>query len=203
MRYVLLTRYITATVEGKERSLETYTRRVNLLGGGDSLASLLTSIVLQALTSPAGTLAGKILFIVTVSESAAGANDRLQRIPPGAPRLGPCEALAVASYTYDLGFNSQEAGEYNMFVALNSALRKRSGPLMLLLKPYLTYLIRGLMALPPVEATCFRGVPAEDLPIILASNPPSHSISIRGFKFILFLRLPQPPCVDVCNALGP
>jgi hypothetical protein len=193
VRYVLLTRYITATVEGKERSLETYTRRVNLLGGGDSLVSSLTSFVLQALTSPAGTLAGKILFIVTVSESAAGANDRLQRIPPGAPRLVPCEALAVASYTYDLGFNSQEAGEDNIFVALNSALRKRSGPLMLLLKPYLTYLIRcftRVMALPPVQTTCFRCVPAEDLPIILASNPSSHSISIRGFKFILFLRLP-------------
>jgi hypothetical protein len=118
------------------------------------------------LQSPGGTFARKIPFIV--EECGRIAEDRMQRLPAGSTVLGPNEALAVVSYTYDLNYYSDEDGQDNLFVILNEILRKRNGNVMRVLRPYLTYLMRGLQALPEVQTTCYRGVPPECLPIVQA-----------------------------------
>ena len=131
------------------------------------------------LLSPKGTLAGKIPFIV--DECARIAEDRLHRLPAGTPELEPNEALAVVSYTYDLNLNSDEDGEDNLFVVLNETLRKRNGPIMRVLKPYLTYLMRGLRALPEVRTTCFRGVPPDCLQTVLDCYTPGADVHWSAF----------------------
>ena len=118
------------------------------------------------LHSPQGTLAGKIPFIV--EDCIRITENRLQRLPAGSAILGQNEALAVVAYTYDLNFSSEEDGEDNLYAVLNDTLRKRSGTVMRALKPYLTYLMRGLMALPGVQTTCFRGVPPDCLDAVQA-----------------------------------
>jgi hypothetical protein len=118
------------------------------------------------LHSPRGTLACKIPLIV--EECARIAEDRLQRLPEGWKKLPPSEALAVVSYTYDLNMLSEEDGDDNLFVVLNDTLRKRNASIMRVLKPYLTYLMRGLRALPEVQGTCFRGVPLACLNVVQA-----------------------------------
>mmetsp|Transcript_22197 Transcript_22197/g.48250 ORF Transcript_22197/g.48250 Transcript_22197/m.48250 type:complete len:214 (-) Transcript_22197:30-671(-) len=98
-------------------------------------------------------------------ESTQVANSCLQRSPT--PLLPLDEAVAVGAYSYDLGFNSQCAdGEDNLFVQLNVVLRQRNAQTMRLLKPFLTYLMRGLTALPPFEGKVLRGIPASNLAII-------------------------------------
>jgi len=83
------------------------------------------------------------------------------------PLLPFDEAVAVAAYSYDLGFNSQCAdGEDNLYVQLNVILRERNPLTMRLLKPFLTYLMRGLTVLPPFEGKVLRGIPAINLAII-------------------------------------
>ncbi len=115
----------------------------------------------KVLHSPQGTLEKKIALIVGESERIA--EDRLQRLPEGTPRLTPDQALAVVSYTYDVGLNSEEEGADNIFVALNDSLRKRDSATMLLLKPYLAYLMDAFKALPVAKGTVYRGVPSEKL----------------------------------------
>ena len=133
----------------------------------------------RVLQSPKGTLAVKFPFIVEECERIA--EDRLQRLPAGTPALESNEALAVVSYTYDLNFNSEEDGEDNLFVVLNETLRKRNGPTMLVLKPYLTYLMRGLRALPEVHTTCFRGVPPECLQTVLTNYTQGADVHWSAF----------------------
>ncbi len=132
------------------------------------------------LQSPRGNLVRKIPFIV--DECSRIAEDRLNRLAGGKGlMLRPNEALAVVSYTYDLGFYSEEDGQDNLFVALNNTLRQRSGPMMRKLKPYLSYLMRGLQALPEVHATCYRGVPSECLPVVLAKYTQGSDIHWSAF----------------------
>jgi hypothetical protein len=118
------------------------------------------------LRSPKGTLAHKIPQIV--NECVVIAEDRLRRLPEGGIRLQNDEALAVVSYTYDLQWDSEEDGHDNLFVVLNNVLRMRSGPVMAALRPYLTYLMRGLQALPAVHTVCYRGVPPDCVPLVRA-----------------------------------
>lgn len=90
----------------------------------------------------------------------------LARLPAGVLRLSADQALAIAAFSYDLGINSEANGADNLFVQLNEALRRRNGPVMLQLKPFLSFLMRGLAALPAVAATVFRGIPAAALATI-------------------------------------
>ena len=102
-------------------------------------------------------------------EAAAIAADRLARLPPtGGPvrRLDPDLAVAIAAYTYDLGFSSTDptgAGSDNFYWCLNTALHQRAqnGGALVKLKPILYYLFRGLEALPAaVDKVVYRGVPS-------------------------------------------
>ena len=97
-------------------------------------------------------------------EAVAIAEDRLADLP--AVRLDRDLAIAVAAYTYDLGFASRDrtgAGSDNFYCCLNAALRQcaqdANGTLPQL-KPYLYYLFRGLEALPATNRTVYRGVPS-------------------------------------------
>ena len=50
------------------------------------------------------------------------------RLPANVKRLSSDEAIAIAAYTFDLGFNSNtEDGSDNLFVILNNVLRERNG----------------------------------------------------------------------------
>ena len=74
--------------------------------------------------------------------------------------------VCYAAYTYDLGFNSACDGEDNLFTVLNNVLRERLPAKMLLLKPFLAYLLRGLAQLPVATGLVYRGVPAPTRPAI-------------------------------------
>jgi hypothetical protein len=115
------------------------------------------------LQSPNGKLSPKIPHIV--SECARIAQDRLSRLPPER-QLPFNEALAVVSYTYDLGLQSEEDGADNLYMVLNEKLRMRNGVTMRKLKPYLTYLMRGIHALPKAQGTYYRGVPKKCLTVV-------------------------------------
>jgi hypothetical protein len=102
-----------------------------------------------------------------VEEGVAIAEDRLARLPASVPILSQDEAIAIATYSYDLGFNSNTVdGSDNLYVILNRVLRQRNPSSMLLLKPYLYFLMSGLNKLPPVKITCYRGIPKEEMEII-------------------------------------
>ena len=114
-------------------------------------------------------LEGVSLIKEIVRESIKIANSRLTFLPTGVPRLALDEAVAIASYTYDLGFKSKDPlneGRDNLYFVLNIVLRDRQGPMMHALKPYLTYLMRGLSKLPAVEERVYRGVPSSSLNIV-------------------------------------
>ena len=77
------------------------------------------------------------------------------------------EAVAIASYTFDLGINSNHTeGCDSLFYVLNFVLRGRLGPKVHALTPYLASLMRGLSKLPAVEELVYRGVPACNLDIV-------------------------------------
>jgi len=115
-------------------------------------------------------------------ESVTIAQDRLQALPPTEKRLSPDQAVAIAAYTYDLGFNSQtDDGRDNFFEALNKLLRQRNSKVMMVLRPYLTYLMQGLEALPPWKGTVYRGVPAEALDIVRKNYSPGKDIHWSSF----------------------
>ncbi len=94
---------------------------------------------------------------VTVAESC------LQHLPAGFPRLTLDQAISIAAYSFDLGFNDSSE---NLYYVLNEVLRERSPQKMKPLQPFLAYLMSGLGALPSVNATVFRGVPVSAMDII-------------------------------------
>lgn len=94
------------------------------------------------------------------AEAVRIAESRLQRLPAGVAKLAFDEAVAVAAYTYDLGMSSTNDGQDNLFFVLNNVLRERLPKKMIQIKPFLTYLMRGLTALPVVSGLVYRGVPA-------------------------------------------
>ena len=109
-------------------------------------------------------------------DATAMAKDRLANLPPVAAG-GPCRleldfAIAIAAYTYDLGFSSADptgAGSDNFYRCLNAALRQRAhdGTGLQQLKPILCYLFRGLEALPAaVNVVVYRGVPSSSSALV-------------------------------------
>jgi DnaJ-class molecular chaperone len=115
-------------------------------------------------------------------ESSLIAESRLERLKSSSVRLSYDEALAVVSYTYDLGINSTKNGDDNLFMQLNNILRERNAKKMALLKPYLAYLMNGLFKLPSFEGTVYRGIPNAALRIIQDSYIAGASIHWSGFS---------------------
>ena len=113
-----------------------------------------------------GALPGVQQLAFIVEESQRIASDRLSRLPVGALRLEVDEALAVAAYTFDLGFNSEQEGADNLYNQLNDCLRERNAQKMVLLKPYLSYLLRALVKFPVLKTTVYRGIPAESVDVV-------------------------------------
>ena len=111
-------------------------------------------------------LPGVQQLALIVEESQRIASDRLSRLAMGALRLTEDEALAVASYTFDLGVYSEHDGADNLCNQLNDCLRKRTANNIALLKPYLAYLQRALAKFPVVETTVYLGIPAKSLDIV-------------------------------------
>ncbi len=91
-----------------------------------------------------------------VGECLKIAESSLQHLPPSFPRLHIDKAVAIAAYSFDLGFADSEN---NLYYVLNEVLRERNPQKIKSLQPYLWYLMTGLSELPAVEATVFRGVP--------------------------------------------
>ena len=112
-----------------------------------------------------------------------------QRLPADEVRLPEDEALAIVAYTFDLGINSESAnGEDNIFFALNNVLRERNGPKMQLLKPFLTYLMRGMSLLPPIAARVYRGVPGTVKALeVVRSNYKVNINSSFGVSYLKYL----------------
>ena len=106
--------------------------------------------------------------------SCAMATNRLANLRPPAATGGPCcldldFTIAIAAYTYDLGFsltNPTGAGSDNFYCCLNAALHQRAhdGTGLLQLKPILYFLFRGLAALPIVAL--YRGVPSSTTAVV-------------------------------------
>lgn len=104
-----------------------------------------------------------------IDESMRVAESCLQHVSGNVPKLPEDEALAISAYTYDLGFNSEDPtqeGRDNLYFVLNNVLRERNAGKMMRLKPFLTYLMRGLTLLPPTEATVYRGIPVSATDIV-------------------------------------
>ena len=121
-------------------------------------------------------LSGVTNLPLLARDATAVAANRLANLPPVAAG-GPCRldldfAIAIAAYTYDLGFSSADlsgAGSDNFYCCLNAALRQRAhdGTGLQQLKPILYYLFRGLEALPAaVNIVVYRGVPSSSSAVV-------------------------------------
>ena len=112
-------------------------------------------------------LSGVTNLPFVAKEAVRIATDRLAAAAArGQVCLEPDLAVAIAAYTYDLGFSSTDAtgaGSDNFYWCLNAALHQRAqnGGALMKLKPILYYLFRGLEALPAaVDKVVYRGVPS-------------------------------------------
>lgn len=95
-----------------------------------------------------------------VQECEVILRSKLQRLPPGVAKLPRDEALAVVSYSYDLGDHSTlDNSDDNLYKALNNALRERNVTAVQKLKPFLAYLMGGISRLPLYAGEVQRGVP--------------------------------------------
>ena len=92
-----------------------------------------------------------------VNESIMIAQDRLQRIKEGGIILSEDEAIAIASYSYDLRHHSVDASN-NLYQILNNVLRERNPDKMKKLQAYLCYLMTALSKLNAVTRTVYRGI---------------------------------------------
>lgn len=121
---------------------------------------------------------------VKIAESRLQHLQHLQLLQPGIRALEVDEAIAIASYTFDLGLNSEDPdneGRDNLYYVLNLLLRERHAQKMKILKPYLTYLMRGLAKLPPVDERVYRGVPASNLDIVFEKYLVGMHVHWRAF----------------------
>jgi hypothetical protein len=110
-------------------------------------------------------VSGDIAFIL--GECVEIVTSRLRHLAATDVKLSPDEALAVCLYTYDLGLNSvMENGEDNLYVQLNNLLRERNAGKLQVLKPYIAYMMRGLMKLPVYEGIVYRGIPGSQLELV-------------------------------------
>ena len=115
-------------------------------------------------------------------EAKLFAEDRLSHLPINVKRLSLDEAIAIAAYTFDLGFNSNtEDGSDNLFVILNNVLRERNGAKMIKLKPFLYYLMSGLSKLDGVDTTVYRGIPSTSLSLVQEKYKRGSEIHWSGF----------------------
>ena len=115
-------------------------------------------------------------------EAKIFAEDRLAHLPINEKRLSLDEAIAIAAYTFDLGFNSNtEDGSDNLFVILNNVLRERNSAKLLKLKPFLFYLMSGLSKLDGVNGTVYRGIPSSFISIIREKYIMGSEIHWSGF----------------------
>ena len=123
-----------------------------------------------------GALPGVRQLAFILEESQRIATDRLSRLPVEALRLTEDEALAVASYTFDLGIGSDREGEDNLYNQLNNCLRERNAQTLDLLKPYLSYLFGALAKFPVIKTRVYRGIPAASLGIVLEKYKPGTRV---------------------------
>ncbi len=98
-----------------------------------------------------------------VADCVLVAESRLQHLPSYITRLTPDEAVALAAYSYDLGFSDSKN---NIYFSLNNVLRERNPEKLQQLRPFLTYLMTGLSKLPSVEATVHRGIPVSSVEVV-------------------------------------
>ncbi len=101
-----------------------------------------------------------------VREAIRIAQSCLQHIRPNSTKLSHDKAIAIAAYSYDLGFNTTNDGKDNFYYVFNAILRERSPAKMIRLKPYIYYLMAGLSELPPISGVVYRGVPNTSMEII-------------------------------------
>ena len=117
-----------------------------------------------------------------IDESKKFAKDRLAHLPLNEKKLSLDEAIAIAAYTFDLGFYSNtEDGSDNLFVILNNVLRERNGVKIAKLKPFLYYLMSGLTKLEGVDTTVYRGIPSSSLSVIQEKYIRGSEIHWSGF----------------------
>ena len=93
-----------------------------------------------------------------VNQSILIAEDRIQRINGGII-LSKDEAIAIASYSFDLGYHSVDRSG-NLYQILNNVLRERNGDKMRKLQAYLYYLMTALAKLNAVKDVVYRGIPS-------------------------------------------
>ena len=94
-----------------------------------------------------------------VNESILIAEDRIQRrIKEGGIILSKDEAIAIASYTFDLGYHATDKSG-NLYQILNNVLRERNSDKMRKLQAYLYYLMNALSKLNAVNGIVYRGIP--------------------------------------------
>jgi len=127
------------------------------------------------------------------AQALAVATDRLLTCPKSefvAEPVTPDEAVAIAAYTFDLrpSFMSEDVtgeGRDNFYMVLNATLRKRntiSPQVLMVLRPYLTYLLRGLKKVKPISGImAFRGVPAASLDAVFQEYSVGRMVHWSGF----------------------
>ena len=127
-----------------------------------------------------------------IEESVRKSRDCLMRYK-SADALSPEQALAVVAYTFDLrpGFMSEDETGYgldNFYYQLNNILRERSAmspQTMMLLKPYMYYVITGLRRLPKLSAlTGYRGIPSTCVDLVRDKYVPGTVVHWSGFTSV-------------------
>jgi hypothetical protein len=127
-----------------------------------------------------------------IKESVKKSRDCLTRYK-SADALSPEQALAVVAYTFDLrpGFMSEDETGYgldNFYYQLNNILRERSAmspQAMMLLKPYMYYVITGLSRLPQLSAlTGYRGIPSTCVDLVREKYVPGTVVHWSGFTSV-------------------
>lgn len=88
-------------------------------------------------------------------------SDRRANVCSPPPHLTEDEALAVMAYTYGPAINPITQDLF--YVVFNNKLREWDPDQMELLRPYLFYLLQGLMKLPVFSGDVFRGIPVSAL----------------------------------------
>ena len=131
-------------------------------------------------------LEGVVRLEDIVNECEKIALSCLENLPSGMCRLDKDEAVAIVSYTFDLGkrgSKNDEEDRSNLFYVLNLVLRERHEAKMRALRPYLTYLIRGLSKLSAVELLVFRGVPASNLDVVRECQKYRNGVKVHWSAF--------------------
>ena len=93
--------------------------------------NLLILVMISCFKIP-GTLEGLGDIQLITKEAKVTAAERLVHLPPNEKRLSMDEAIAIAAYTFDLGFNSKtKDGSDILDVNLNNVIRERNSVAMI------------------------------------------------------------------------